>query len=72
MYTEEQIKDYIDDAITNNELVVFYGHSADITESGDFTIQKISDIIDYLLAKRDDELCHVGLPTDMVREYYEL
>lgn len=66
------IKDYVDAAITNEELVVFYGHASDIVDVGDFTVEKIEAVIDYVLDKRDAGLCHVGSPTDMVREYYEL
>lgn len=68
----QDIKDWVDSAITNNELVVFYGHASDIVDEGDFTMQKIEAIIDYVLAKRDAGLCHVDIPTNIIREYYDL
>lgn len=65
------IKSWIDACIANNRFGVMYGHAMDFGV-GDWTIEKLEEIVDYVIAKRDAGLCRVGIPTDMVRDYYDL
>lgn len=70
------IKDRIDLAITNNELLVFYGHkipSTYLDGNGDsqFVESELREVLTYLKTKTDDNLCFC-LPCDeAVINYYK-
>lgn len=67
----ETIKAYIDDCIANNRYCCFYGHARDFG-TGDWSLEKLESVVDYLIAKRNLGLCNIGTPTDMVKLYYGL
>ena len=72
--TLEQIKQYIDDCITNDQIMTFYGHAADLVD-GDttvFSLAKIAAVIQYCIAKRDAGLLYLGGTDDCVKYFFDL
>ena len=66
----------IDSAISNNELVVFYGHKLPSTYlNGDSTPYVTEDdlrfVLDYLKTKTDDNLCQVLSCDEAIYQYYK-
>ena len=70
----QTIKTYIDNCISNDQIVTLYGHAANIKE-GDttiFSLAKIGEIIDYCIAKRDRNELFLGNTDDCVKYYFDL
>lgn len=73
--TLETIKQYIDSSITNDQIMTFYGHAADLVDNGDttvFSLAKISAVIEYCIAKRDTNLLYIGNTDDCVKYFFDL
>lgn len=74
-HTLAEIEQYIDDCITNDQIMTFYGHAADLVDDGDttvFSLAKIGAILDYCIAKRDSGLLYVGGTDDCVKYFFDL
>ncbi len=73
-HTLAEIEEYIDDSITNDQIMTFYGHAADLVD-GDtsvFSLNKIAAIIEYCIAKRNAGQLYVGGTDDCVKYYFGL
>lgn len=69
------IEQFIDDCITNNQIITFYGHAADLVENGDVTqwsIAKITAIIEYCIAKEDAGLLYFAGSDECVKYFFDL
>lgn len=65
----QTIKDYVDHCIANSLLCVFYGHARDFG-SGDWSLSKLSNIIDYVKGKAALGLCRIDIPSNVVKDFY--
>ena len=73
--TLAQIEQYIDDCITNDQIMTFYGHAADLVDGGDssvFSLAKIAAVIEYCIGKRDSGLLYIGGTDDCVKYFFGL
>lgn len=73
--TLEQIKSKIDEYISKDKILVLYGHSADFGTSyvGEtWDINKIGQVLDYCLEKRNSGLCYLGNTDDCIKYYFKL
>lgn len=73
--TLAQIEQYIDDCITNDQIMTFYGHAADLVDGGDssvFSLAKIAAVIEYCIGKRDSGLLYIGGTDDCVKYFFDL
>lgn len=72
----QPLKDMVDHAITNDMLVVFYGHEMPSTylntdgETSRFTESDLRALLQYLADKRNAGLCEVLAPDEAVYQYY--
>lgn len=70
------LKDRIDTAIVNKELVVFYGHKLPSTylntdSSSSFTEDDLRDVLSYLRTLVDDNQCEVLACDQAIEKYYK-
>lgn len=73
--TLAELKSDIDNAITNDNLLVFYGHSWALVDGGttdQFSIAQISAILDYCVEKRNAGLVWLGGVDEGIKYYYDL
>lgn len=75
-HNSTSVRARIDTAITNNELLVFYGHELPSTYlNGDgtpyITEADLRYLLDYLKVKSDDNLCEVLSCDEAVTQYYK-
>jgi hypothetical protein len=79
----QQVKDIIDDAITNGAYLSLYTHPADFgtTYSGTYNgepftvvhdINFIEDILQYIIAKRDNGDIFFGSPDECAKYFFKL
>jgi hypothetical protein len=69
------IKTYIDNCITNDQIMTFYGHAANLgTTYGSevWSLEKIAAIIEYCIDKRNVGLLYVGGTDDCVKYFFDL
>lgn len=74
-HTIAEIKQYIDDCITNDQIMTFYGHAANLVDGGDasvFSLAKIAEVIEYCIAKRNTGTLYVGGTDDCVKYFFDL
>ena len=74
-HTIAEIEQYIDDCITNDQIMTFYGHAANLVDGGDasvFSLAKIAEVIEYCIAKRNAGTLYVGGTDDCVKYFFDL
>ena len=74
-HTIAEIEQYIDDCITNDQIMTFYGHAANLIDGGDasvFSLAKIAEVIEYCIAKRNAGTLYVGGTDDCVKYFFDL
>ena len=73
--TLEEIKSKIDEYISKDKILVLYGHSANFGTSYNGTtwdINKIREVLDYCIEKRNSGLCYLGNTDDCIKYYFNL
>jgi hypothetical protein len=73
--TKATIKAFVDDCITNDKCLIFYAHTSRFgqTIGGElFDINKVAEILDYCIAKRDNLECYIGGCDEAVKYYFGL
>lgn len=74
-HTVAEIEQYIDDCITNDQIMTFYGHAANLVDGGDtsvFSLAKIAAVIEYCITKRNAGLLYIGGTDDCVKYFFDL
>lgn len=69
------IKALIDLNIGQDRIITLYGHSANFgnTYNGEvWNLAKLTEVLEYVIAKRSQGLCFLGNTDDCVKYYYEL
>ena len=67
------IKTAIDSAISNDEVFTMYGHTGDFTTSPvDWDLDKVEEILDYVIAKRDLGLCLLMNTDECIKSFFKL
>lgn len=75
--TIEAIKSKIDSDISNNKILVFYGHSANFgnenaTSKEVWDINKLRTVLEYCIDKMNKGLCYIGGNDDVIKYYFSL
>ena len=73
--TKETIKAYIDECIANDKCLIFYAHTSRFGTTINnelFDINKVAEILDYCVAKRDNLECWVGGTDAGIKYYFDL
>lgn len=73
--TTATIKAYIDDCITNDKCLIFYAHTSRFgqTIAGElFDINKVAEILDYCITKRNNLECWVGGTDEGIKYYFDI
>ena len=73
--TAATIKAYIDDCITNDKCLIFYAHTSRFgqTIAGElFDINKVAEILDYCITKRNNLECWVGGTDEGIKYYFDI
>lgn len=73
-FTLAQIKSFIDDCITNDQIITLYGHTADFgsTYNDLWDLDKVKAILEYVIEKRNAGLLYFGSTTDCVKYYFDV
>lgn len=73
-FTLAQIKSFIDDCITNDQIITLYGHTAGFgsTYNDLWDLDKVEAILEYIIEKRDAGLLYFGSTTDCVKYYFDV
>ena len=76
-HTLEEIKAEINRSIENNEILIFYGHSFNFNsekpvKGGIWDINKLKDVLEYSMEKRNKGLCYLGNTDDCIKYYFDL
>lgn len=76
-HTLEEIKAEIDRSIENDKILVFYGHSSNFNSEtpvtgGIWDINKLKDVLEYCIEKRNKGLCYLGNTDDCIKYYFDL
>lgn len=68
--TLAQMKDAVDDAITNGSLVMFYGHARAEADAGNFTNDNFDELLTYIDSKTEALDIAVKTPWNAIRDFY--
>lgn len=62
----------VDNAIANNGLLTFYGHSADLDTGDNETTANLNELLDYINTKQDDLQCVLLAPSEAMDFYFHI
>ena len=73
--TKETIKAYVDECIANDKCLIFYAHTTKFGTTINnelFDLNKVAEILDYVLEKRNNLECWVGGTDEGIKYYFDL
>ena len=73
--TMETIKAYIDECIANDKCLIFYAHTTRFGTTINnelFDLNKVAEILDYVIEKRNNLECWVGGTDEGIKYYFDL
>lgn len=65
----ENLKKAVDDAITNNGLLSFYGHAYELDDDY-LDINKLRELLIYIKSKEHNDMCHLYAPDEAMIYYF--
>lgn len=73
-HTLTEILNFIDSAITNDQIITLYGHTADFgtTYSDLWDLTKVKSIVEYIISKRDKGLIYFNNTDNCIKKYFDL
>ena len=73
--TKETIKAYVDECIANDKCLIFYAHTTRFGTTINnelFDLNKVAEILDYVIEKRNNLECWVGGTDEGIKYYFDL
>lgn len=68
--TLANLKAAVDEAIENNGLLSFYGHSYELDDGGVLDPAKLEELLEYIREKEQKKLCHLYAPDEAMFYYF--